>query len=114
MTSWTPERIARLRLLWCGPATAREIAHELGVTRNMVIGKARRLGVVCGSVTPKLPEVRPPVLPQPAITCSTDGCRFTPQPSDWQRRCSGCIRRAIALVQEPTTEKGAIIPRGFG
>ncbi|MCL9983691.1 MAG: GcrA family cell cycle regulator [Erythrobacter sp.] len=44
--SWTDERIATLRKMWEGGATASEIATELGgVSRNAVIGKAHRLGL---------------------------------------------------------------------
>lgn len=42
--SWTDERVALLRKMWCEGRTAAEIAKELGdVTRNAVIGKAHRL-----------------------------------------------------------------------
>jgi GcrA cell cycle regulator len=44
--SWTDERIATLKKMWEGGATASEIAAELGgVSRNAVIGKAHRLGL---------------------------------------------------------------------
>jgi len=44
--SWTDERIATLRKMWEGGATASQIADELGgVSRNAVIGKAHRLGL---------------------------------------------------------------------
>jgi GcrA cell cycle regulator len=44
--SWTDERIATLKKMWEGGATASEIATELGgVSRNAVIGKAHRLGL---------------------------------------------------------------------
>src|SRR5204862_3387130 len=44
--SWTDERIERLKKMWHDGATASEIADELGgVSRNAVIGKARRLGL---------------------------------------------------------------------
>ena len=43
MTPWTDERVARLTKLW-PDWSASEIAAELGgLTRNAVIGKARRL-----------------------------------------------------------------------
>ena len=41
--TWPAERIERLREMWAGPRTAREIAEILGVTRNAVIGMAGRL-----------------------------------------------------------------------
>ncbi|MXO85866.1 GcrA cell cycle regulator [Altererythrobacter aurantiacus] len=44
--AWTEERIATLKKLWEGGATASQIADELGdVSRNAVIGKAHRLGL---------------------------------------------------------------------
>jgi len=44
--SWTDERIAKLKKMWEGGATASQIADELGgVSRNAVIGKAHRLGL---------------------------------------------------------------------
>ena len=44
--SWTDERIAKLKDMWEGGATASQIADELGgVSRNAVIGKAHRLGL---------------------------------------------------------------------
>lgn len=44
--SWTDERIATLKKMWEGGATASKIAEELGgVSRNAVIGKAHRLAL---------------------------------------------------------------------
>ncbi len=44
--TWTDERIATLKKMWEGGATASQIAEELGgVSRNAVIGKAHRLGL---------------------------------------------------------------------
>lgn len=42
---WTPERIAELARLLDEKLTASEAAKALGVTRNAVIGKAKRLGL---------------------------------------------------------------------
>lgn len=41
---WTDQRTYLLKLMW-GYATATKIANEIGCTRNMVIGKAHRLGL---------------------------------------------------------------------
>lgn len=50
--TWTAERIELLKRLWPDPTwNARTIAHELGITRNAVIGKAGRLGLA----TPRPP-----------------------------------------------------------
>lgn len=43
--SWTEEKEAKLRELWDAGATASEIAWELGVSRNAVLGKKMRLGL---------------------------------------------------------------------
>ena len=42
---WTESLQARLRELWAQGLTASQIAAELSVTRNAVIGKAHRLGL---------------------------------------------------------------------
>ena len=43
--SWPPEAITRLREMWPTPMLAREIAGELNVSKNAVLGQARRLGL---------------------------------------------------------------------
>jgi GcrA cell cycle regulator len=67
--SWTDERVALLKKMWCEGKTAAEIAKELGdVTRNAVIGKAHRLRLSNRvspiqqnnkKPAPKLPEEKP-------------------------------------------------------
>ena len=44
--AWTDERIETLRTRLAGGASMRELAAELGCTRNAAIGKAHRLGLV--------------------------------------------------------------------
>lgn len=44
---WTSERVATLRALWVEGKSAREIAAQLGCTRNAVLGKLHRLGLTC-------------------------------------------------------------------
>lgn len=62
---WPPERVDRLRALIASEtASAGEIARQLGVTRNQVIGKCRRLGLRLPNAreTPTDPRlVAPPV-----------------------------------------------------
>jgi GcrA cell cycle regulator len=50
--TWTAERVGLLRKLWSVGLSARQIAAELGggVTRNAVISKAHRHGLVHGAV----------------------------------------------------------------
>jgi GcrA cell cycle regulator len=44
--TWTDERLDRLKKLWSEGLSASQIAAELGVTRNAVLGKSHRLGLV--------------------------------------------------------------------
>jgi len=61
-TAWTDDRVDRLTQLWTDGLSAREIARALGggVTRNAVIGKLHRLGLLGarGPVSAK-PRTRP-------------------------------------------------------
>jgi GcrA cell cycle regulator len=65
--SWTDERIATLKKMWEGGATASEIAAELGgVSRNAVIGKAHRLGLKARPSPVKANEKKKPAAAAPA------------------------------------------------
>src|ERR1700722_14935000 len=44
--TWTPDRIDHLTLLWDDGVTTGEIGRRIGVTKNAVIGKVHRLGLV--------------------------------------------------------------------
>ncbi len=55
---WTDTLQARLRELWEQGLTASQIAAELSVTRNAVIGKAHRLGL-SGRASP-IQRTKPP------------------------------------------------------
>jgi GcrA cell cycle regulator len=46
--TWTPDRIGQLRSCVAAGMTCSEIAAEIGVTRNAVIGKIHRLGLSSG------------------------------------------------------------------
>ena len=47
MKFWDEAKEAALRVLWPSGKSAREIANELGApTRNMIIGKARRMRIL--------------------------------------------------------------------
>ena len=47
-TTWTNERIALLKTLFERGRTCREMAYEIGVSRNAVIGKLARLNLTRG------------------------------------------------------------------
>ena len=44
--TWTEERVDQLTLLWDEGVTTAEIGRRIGVTKNAVIGKVHRLGLV--------------------------------------------------------------------
>lgn len=54
-TTWSDERIALLKTLFERGSTCREMAYEIGVSRNAVIGKLARLNLARGR-TARLPR----------------------------------------------------------
>ncbi len=44
--TWTPERIEQLTQLWDEGVTTAEIGRRIGVSKNAVIGKVHRIGLV--------------------------------------------------------------------
>lgn len=44
-TPWTDEQVAELTQLWATGLSSQEIANRMGVTKNAVVGKARRLNL---------------------------------------------------------------------
>jgi GcrA cell cycle regulator len=68
VATWNPERVEQLRNCVIAGLTCSQIAAEIGVTRNAVIGKIHRLGLSPGrpaAVPARLcpPRARPPRLP---------------------------------------------------
>lgn len=65
MTSWSEDRVTRLKTLWLAGHSASAVARQLGgVTRNAVIGKVHRLGLsgrAQASAPARMP--RPPTKP---------------------------------------------------
>ena len=57
---WTDSLQARLRELWAKGLTASQVATELSITRNAVIGKAHRLGL--GGRASPIQRSKPPML----------------------------------------------------
>ncbi len=66
--TWTPERIEALRRLHALGLTHAEIALKLGLTRHMVRGKVRRLGLPLRKpvIIKHTPTPPPALLPLPA------------------------------------------------
>jgi GcrA cell cycle regulator len=86
MTMWTKERIAQLCELRDQGFSAEQIAAKIGVTRNAVIGKVNRLGLVKQDTRPKTvrklkphirnarlePAVQAKPLPLPVLDSKSD------------------------------------------
>jgi GcrA cell cycle regulator len=83
--SWTDERIATLKKMWEGGATASEIATELGgVSRNAVIGKAHRLGLKARPSPVKASEKTKVAAParKPAAPALRPASEARPEPAE--------------------------------
>ena len=96
-TTWTDERIALLRILFDRGRTCREMAYEIGVSRNAVIGKLSRLGLTRdkppgGEPRAKRPRERRgrsvPRLQYEMLREVYDEAAFTETPVESAHRCS--------------------------
>lgn len=80
-SSWSDERVATLRKLWAEGLSASQIAKQLGgVTRNAVIGKADRLGLVGRSAQakPDLGRIKSAVAKKVARSKKTEAAVLQP------------------------------------
>jgi GcrA cell cycle regulator len=66
--TWTPERIADLTRLWEEGITTAEIGRRIGVTKNAVIGKVHRIGLV-PRVVKEVPPPRRNVFDFQGVVC---------------------------------------------
>lgn len=66
--TWTAERIAQLRNCVVIGLTCSQIAAEIGVTRNAVIGKIHRLGISPGRPAGAAARSSPPRVGRPRIS----------------------------------------------
>jgi len=65
--TWNPERVAQLRSFIGAGMTCSQIAAEIGVSRNAVIGKIHRLGLGPGRPVAALGRVCPPRTQRPRV-----------------------------------------------
>jgi GcrA cell cycle regulator len=65
METWTPERVEQLRSFVVTGLTCSQIAAQIGVTRNAVIGKIHRLGLSPGRPAGGATRTCPPRARQP-------------------------------------------------
>jgi len=104
---WKDESVAELRRLWCEKGASAGVAAQLlsekfggYVTRNMIIGKAHRLGL-------KHPEGRIAVAPRQKKTISVVKQSLTTQPAKIIRQSPNfppCLQVVLEYVEhEPET-----------
>jgi len=58
---WTTERVEELTRLWATGLSASEIGRKLGITKNAVVGKVRRLDLAMRRA-PALPKRKPNIV----------------------------------------------------
>jgi len=75
---WTPAIVEHLSTLWLSGITGGEIGHRLGVSRSSVMGKLRRLGLLCRD------RSRVPIKPPPQIPQMRENKRPLPPPEPYQ------------------------------
>ena len=73
MKDWTAKDIATLRALWATGKKARHIGAKLNRSRNSIIGKANRLGLVQGQADTTAHLV---VVPDEPKTSTAVGCEY--------------------------------------
>jgi len=73
--SWTMDKIKQLKKLWTKGKSTVEIAKELGISKNSVIGKVHRLELTARPSPIKKKEVKP-VVPKPVKKKAPEKCRL--------------------------------------
>jgi len=118
--SWTDERIATLKKMWEGGATASQIAEELGgVSRNAVIGKAHRLGLKARPSPVKAADKKkkkPAVKPAPKKTAKAPAkviAKTTPNAAGPRRPAPPPAAHTIdsSIPSQPLPNKSAELPK---
>jgi hypothetical protein len=97
--AWPEAKVERLRALVKAGKSAREIAKELATTKNAVLGKLDRLGILLGGgkrhhATPRRQFRNPP--PRNSVSVSQRPVVFSPTPP---RRFSW--ETAVDTMQQP-------------
>lgn len=112
MSSWTDDRVERLKTLWLDGHSASAVARQLGgVTRNAVIGKVHRLGLSgrappsppsrlgAARSRPRLKLAKPSLrLVAPAPAAAVPRLSTAAHPATSQPSCDPC-ESAVPLLQ---------------
>jgi GcrA cell cycle regulator len=109
--TWTSQRIELLKRCLHAGLSCRQIAHEIGVTRNAVIGKVNRLGLsqpkdVIGR---QLEQRRAANLARPK-TLWTRGNAVRAQPDEMSMADQQPGRRGLLLLRERASQRTTLLP----
>ncbi len=118
--TWTPQRVDQLRNCVAAGLTCRQIAAEIGVTRNAVIGKINRLGLSSGRPPGVPARSSPPRVRRPRFSTQrqllrligaealsvADEVTLAPAPVDSTQRCS-LLELAPGKCRWPINDPGA-------
>ena len=118
---WNAEQVAELTQLWASGMSATEIARRMGITKNAVVGKARRLELPMR----RMPQEKAP--PAPMLIAEDDERIFPPFPPrggclfpegsgaditfcgakqvPGRPYCSECCRKAYVKARDYTPEE---------
>ena len=94
-TTWNPERVAQLRAFIGAGLTCSQIAAEIGVTRNAVIGKIHRLGLGPGRPAAAPGRACPPRTRRPRLASQRQLLRLITAGAP--RAADGTISEAISV-----------------
>lgn len=109
---WTKERIEQLTQLLEIGMTASEIAHEMGTTRNSVIGKANRLGLKKGERSADLlPKPRAPRRPMSRSAISMRETRRVERIYQSSRTVSHVKVETVEVPDLPDEDESCLWPR---
>lgn len=110
--SWTDERIATLKKMWEGGATASQIAEELGgVSRNAVIGKAHRLGLKSRPSPVKANDKKKPAKKAPAPPAAAAKKAASPAPAKPAPKPAAAAKATETAQAMPSTEAEPVVTK---